>query len=91
VVFTTAKELFFDPYSRNKATGSFVLIDPITHNTCAVGMIIDRVEAGDMSHNEDIPVLNLPALGIAPEAYEVVDKVVNELSRQGIAVKVITV
>ncbi len=88
VVFTTAKELFFDPYRRNKATGSFVLIDPITHNTCAVGMIIDRVEAGDMRNNEDIPVLNLPQLGIDEESYEVVDKVVNELSRQGIAVKI---
>ena len=43
VVLTTAKELFFDPYQKNKATGSFILIDPITNNTSAVGMIIDRV------------------------------------------------
>jgi len=32
VVFTTGKELFFDPYRRNKQTGSFILIDPITNN-----------------------------------------------------------
>ena len=44
VVLTTAKELFFDPYQKNKATGAFILIDPITNNTSAVGMIIDRVE-----------------------------------------------
>jgi sulfate adenylyltransferase subunit 1 len=43
VVLTTAKELFFDPYRQNKATGSFILIDPITNNTSAVGMIIDRI------------------------------------------------
>ena len=43
MVLTTAKELFFDPYRANKATGSFILIDPITNNTSAVGMIIDRV------------------------------------------------
>jgi bifunctional enzyme CysN/CysC len=43
VVLTTTKPLFFDPYKKNKQTGSFILIDPVTHNTCAVGMIIDRL------------------------------------------------
>ena len=43
VVLTTTKPLFFDPYKNNKQTGSFILIDPVTHNTCAVGMIIDRM------------------------------------------------
>jgi len=43
VVITTTKPLFFDPYKKNKQTGSFILIDPVTHNTCAVGMIIDRL------------------------------------------------
>lgn len=44
VQITTAKPLFFDPYKRNRITGSFVLIDPITHNTSAVGMIIGKGE-----------------------------------------------
>ena len=44
VVLTTAKEQFFDPYRTNKATGSFILIDPISNNTCAVGMIIGRLD-----------------------------------------------
>ena len=88
VVITTAKELFFDPYRKNKATGSFILIDPITNNTSAVGMIIDRIEDKDMLVDEDIPTLDLPKLGIAPEQYEAVDKVVRELDRQGIAIKV---
>ena len=70
VVMTTAKELFFDPYRKNKATGSFILIDPITNNTSAVGMIIDRIEDKDMLVDEDIPTLDLPKLGIAPEQYE---------------------
>ena len=43
VIITTTKPLFFDPYKKNRQTGSFVLIDPVTHNTCAVGMIIDRL------------------------------------------------
>lgn len=44
VVLTTAKPLFFDPYRKNRQTGSFILIDPVSHNTCAVGMIIDKLE-----------------------------------------------
>lgn len=82
----TAKELFFDPYRANKATGSFILIDPITNNTSAVGMIIDRVEDKDMHLSEELPVLDLPKLGILPGQYEAVEKAVKELERQGIAV-----
>lgn len=48
VVMTTNKPLFFDPYQRNRSTGSFILIDPVTHNTCAVGMIIDKLNAADL-------------------------------------------
>jgi bifunctional enzyme CysN/CysC len=42
VVFTAHKPLFFDPYTKNRATGSFILIDPITNGTVAAGMILDR-------------------------------------------------
>lgn len=83
VVLTTAKELFFDPYQQNKATGSFILIDPITNNTSAVGMIINRVEDKDMHLSADIPVLNLPKLGITPEHYDAIERAVKELERQG--------
>jgi sulfate adenylyltransferase large subunit len=31
--------LFFDPYAENRATGSFILIDPQTNHTAAAGMI----------------------------------------------------
>ena len=89
VVFTTAKELFFDPYQKNKATGAFILIDPITNNTSAVGMIIDRVESKDMYRGDELPVLDLVKLGIAPEHYEAIEKVVKELERQGLGVKVV--
>ena len=88
VVITTAKPLFFDPYKKNKACGSFILIDPITNNTSAVGMIIDRVDSRDMV-TEDIPELNLPKLGIAPEHYEAVERACKDLERQGVAVKIV--
>lgn len=48
IVITTTKPLFFDPYKKNRQTGSFILIDPVTHNTCAVGMIIDRLSSKNL-------------------------------------------
>jgi adenylyl-sulfate kinase len=48
VVITTNKAIFFDPYKKNHSTGSFILIDPMTNNTVAVGMIIDRLNAEDL-------------------------------------------
>lgn len=37
----TSAPVFFDPYKLNRATGSFILIDPLTNNTVASGMIRD--------------------------------------------------
>lgn len=48
VVMTTVKPLFFDPYKKNRETGSFILIDPVSLNTCAVGMIIDKLQDKDL-------------------------------------------
>lgn len=48
VVLTTNKPIFFDAYKKNKSTGSFVLIDPVTNNTVAVGMILDHLSADDL-------------------------------------------
>lgn len=90
VVFTTGKELFFDPYQKNKQTGAFILIDPITNNTSAVGMIIDRVDAKDMVTEDALAVLNLPELGIGEEHYNAIRTVCEELGRQGVPVKCIT-
>lgn len=88
VVFTTAKPLFFDAYRRNKACGSFILIDPITNNTCAVGMMTGPVDSKEMLA-EELPELDLKKLGIGAEHYEAVERVCKELDRLGIAVKVI--
>jgi adenylyl-sulfate kinase len=48
VVITTVKPLYFDPYKKNRNTGSFILIDPVSHNTVAVGMIIDKMSSNDL-------------------------------------------
>ena len=85
VQITTAKTLFFDAYKKNRATGAFVLIDPITNNTCAVGMIEKPLAEEDLQV-EDLPTLDLPKLGIAPEHYEAIEKAVKELSKQGLEI-----
>lgn len=88
VVFTTGKELLFDPYQKNKQTGSFILIDPITNNTSAVGMIIDRVDAKDMKHDDALATICLSDLGIDECHLKAIQKAADELKRQGIVVKV---
>jgi sulfate adenylyltransferase subunit 1 len=39
VSLSLAQPIFVDPYDRNRATGSFILIDEVTHHTLAAGMI----------------------------------------------------
>ncbi|MDF9829869.1 sulfate adenylyltransferase subunit CysN [Parabacteroides sp. PF5-6] len=88
VVFTTGKELFFDAYVHNKQTGAFILIDPITNNTSAVGMITNRVDVKDMMTEDALAVLNLPELGIGEEHYDAVRRICEEMKKQGIPVKI---
>ena len=42
VVLTAHQQLFYDGYQKNRATGSFILVDSISNETVAAGMIIDR-------------------------------------------------
>ena len=90
VVITTAKEFLYDAYARNKQTGAFIIIDPITNNTAAVGMIVRPVEEKDLlSADLAVPTLNLTALGIAPEHDEAIRTAVADLQRQGVEVKIV--
>ena len=47
-IITTSKPLLFDPYVKNKGCGSFIIIDPVTNNTSAVGMIVDQARADEL-------------------------------------------
>ena len=40
VSIRTSAPVFIDSYSKNRITGSFILIDPLTNETVAAGMII---------------------------------------------------
>ena len=41
VELETHKPMFCDPYTLNRTTGSFIVIDPVDYNTVAGGMILD--------------------------------------------------
>ena len=51
VEFETVSPLFFDPYTQNRITGSFILIDPISNATLGAGMI--RADLSDQTVAED--------------------------------------
>ena len=84
----TAKTLFFDAYAKNRQTGAFILIDPITNNTSAVGMILEPLDESALE-NDLVPTLDLKKLGIGQEHYAAIDTAVKELARQGLEVKVV--
>lgn len=44
VCLKSQKPLMFDPYVKNKNTGSFIVIDELTKNTVGAGVIIERSE-----------------------------------------------
>lgn len=41
VTVSCHKPLYFDAYTKNRTTGAFILIDSLTNNTVAAGMILD--------------------------------------------------
>jgi len=53
VVISSNKPIFFDPYSKNRETGSFILIDPITNNTVAAGMVLEGVSSEHLTQLSD--------------------------------------
>jgi bifunctional enzyme CysN/CysC len=46
--FTLFRPLHLDQYERNRVTGSFVLIDPLTNLTVGAGMVSDRLRAAEL-------------------------------------------
>ncbi len=86
VVFTTGKPLFFDAYAKNKNTGAFILIDPITNNTSAVGMIIGPVESSEQ-HSCAGTVISVTGSSLKSE--ETVRLLADKLSHEGHTVIVV--
>lgn len=82
----TAQPLFFDAYRENRATGSFILIDPISDNTSAVGMILAPLE-GKGQTDFRRPLIDMKALGIGEEHREALEKALESLRKQNIDIE----
>lgn len=86
VHISTSSVLMYDNYRDNKATGAFIIIDPVTNFTSGVGMIIGPDEEAAGNGEGDL-VIDMPALGIGPEHFEAVEKACRYLRGRGIDVK----
>ena len=85
VKITTSTPLMFDSYTENRQTGAFVIIDPVTNFTSAVGMIIGEDEnATKMSH----AVVRLSEYGFQESEYDSIVRFTEELrKRTGIIIE----
>jgi sulfate adenylyltransferase subunit 1 (EFTu-like GTPase family) len=81
---TTAKPVVYDRYVENRATGSFIIIDPATHFTAGAGMISNALHHAVKPTNAPISAAERVALlarhaGSDAEAVEAVRKALEEL------------
>ena len=69
VELATSEPIFFDPFVQNRATGSFILVHPVTHATVAAGML--RGELRTASTVNGVPA---PSNAIDSRANEVISR-----------------
>ena len=86
VHISTSSVLMYDSYQKNRATGSFIIIDPVTNFTSGVGMIIGPDEEHEETGGGTI-VIDLKSLGIGLEHYSAVEKACAFLRGKGIDVE----
>ena len=87
VSVTAAAPLIFDSYAENRQTGAFIVIDPVTNFTSAVGMIIGEDEARRGAATTKV---NLSEYNLHSEEYDTVIRFCEELrARTGIDIECI--
>ena len=84
VNISTARPLVFDRYTDNRATGSFIVIDPATHFTAGAGMIVNPLHHSVAATSAPISAAERLALlarhaGSDAEAVEAIRKALEEL------------
>jgi sulfate adenylyltransferase subunit 1 len=55
VEFESSSQVFFDPYSENRTTGSFILIDPLSNATVGAAMIREPISADELRRESSSP------------------------------------
>ena len=67
VTITCQRPIYFDNYVKNRGTGAFILIDSLTNNTVAAGMILES-EVAEAAHEELGPTsLERPRTQVSPD------------------------
>lgn len=66
VTISCRRPLFFDPYTKNRSTGAFILIDSLTNNTVAAGMILEAEPAKPESESDGVHSLR-PRSQVSPD------------------------
>ena len=84
VVVTTGRPVFVDTFEHNRNTGCFVLVDPVSNNVVAAGMVLRTVpQTGDHAPNRAAEVVWMTGLSGAGKS-TLADAVVEQLRLQGI-------
>jgi bifunctional enzyme CysN/CysC len=61
------KPIFYDPYKTNRATGAFILIDSLSNNTVAAGMILEGEAAEPYTESQRPPSLERSGTQVSHE------------------------
>jgi bifunctional enzyme CysN/CysC len=65
VTISCRRPLYFDPYKNNRVTGAFILVDSLTNNTIAAGMILS--DAPQKAEAEGGPSSLRPRSQVSPD------------------------
>ena len=65
VLVEAKRPLFFDAYDKNRITGAFILIDPLSNETLAAGMITGTA-AGESHHGQELAALEFTTGRVTP-------------------------
>ena len=96
VQFETTMPIFFDPYLVSRATGSFILLDPLSNATVGAGMIREDLAGQQISNYQPVSAReralrhgHRPGVFLLPNHRSITDAAERLLFEQGFAVVVI--
>jgi len=67
VTLSCHRPIFFDDYKENRGTGAFILIDSLTNNTVAAGMIVEVGSGVSESEAADRSAVDRPRSQVSPD------------------------
>ena len=63
IEFEASRAMFFDPYERNRTTGSFILIDPLSNATVGAGMIQEEAALAGSTQSPQVSAAKTASSG----------------------------